>query len=254
MIVREALSDPSVRIVGAVASSQSAHLGADLGSLCGMAPLGVHIVADPDAVLAGAEVVIDFSTPAGTLAIASRAAAHGTALVVGTTGLDGEAERALAQAATRVPVVRSANMSLGVNVLLDLIWRASCALPDFDVEVVEMHHRMKQDAPSGTALLMARVAAEARGTAIGDALRSARSGQVGPRRREEVGVMAIRGGDVVGEHTVFFLGWGERVEITHRAGDRSIFARGALRAARWVQGRAAGCYDMRDVLGLNQQS
>jgi 4-hydroxy-tetrahydrodipicolinate reductase len=170
--------------------------------------------------------------------------------VVGTTGLDPAALEALAAAAAQVPVVRSANMSLGVNVLLGLVERAVRALPGYDIEIAELHHRMKQDAPSGTALALAQAACRERELSPQAALRSGRSGQVGARTADEVGVLALRGGDVVGEHTVYLLAAGERLELTHRATSREIFVHGALRAARWVRGRPPGLYDMQDVLGL----
>lgn len=203
-----------------------------------------------DAALRQADVVIDFSAPAATAACVPAAAALGVPLVIGTTGLPEPLLAALRQAALRVPVLRSANMSLGVNVLLGFLERAARALADFDLEVVELHHGKKQDAPSGTALMMEQALARARGLDPRAALRGGRQGMVGARTPDEIGVLALRGGDVVGEHTAYFLGSGERVEIAHRAWNREIFARGALRAARWIIGRPPGEYDMQDVLGL----
>jgi 4-hydroxy-tetrahydrodipicolinate reductase len=197
------------------------------------------------------DVVIDFSAPEATAQLVPSAAEHGCALVIGTTGLDARTDEAIARAATRVPVMRSANMSLGVNLLLGLVERTARALGDaFDVELVEWHHRQKKDAPSGTALALARAAADALGRDLATVGRYGREGQPGARSPDEIGVLAVRGGDIVGEHTVFFCGLGERLELTHRASSRETFARGAVRAATWVHGRAPGLYDMRDVLGL----
>jgi 4-hydroxy-tetrahydrodipicolinate reductase len=200
--------------------------------------------------MSGADVVIDFSTAIAAAALAPRAAESGVALVVGTTGLDEAAQQALSAASLRVPVVRSANMSLGVNVLLGLLPRVSGALRDYDAEIVEVHHRMKKDAPSGTALMMEQAVAAARGLDPIAARKNGREGMVGQRTDAEIGLHAVRGGDVVGEHTAYFFGPGERIEISHRATDRGIFARGAVRAAQWVSGRPPGGYDMQDVLGL----
>jgi 4-hydroxy-tetrahydrodipicolinate reductase len=201
--------------------------------------------------IGGCEVVIDFSAPEATLRLVPSAAERGCALVIGTTGLDARADEAIARAATRVPIMRSANMSLGVNLLLGLVAETARALGGaFDVEVVELHHRQKKDAPSGTALALARAAAGALGRELDSVGRYGREGQPGARTPDEIGVLAVRGGDIVGEHTVYFCGLGERLELTHRASSRETFARGAVRAATWVHGRAPGLYDMRDVLGL----
>ncbi len=206
---------------------------------------------DLAAVLDAADVVIDFSQHAVTPGVAARCAERGRALVIGTTGHT-EPERAAIRAATgRVPVVWSANYSAGVNALFWLARRAAEILgSDFDLEVVEMHHRHKQDAPSGTALRLAQILAEARGLEWPGALRHGRHGLAGPRPAGEIGLHALRGGDVVGDHTVVFAAAGERLELTHRASSRETFAEGALRAARWVVGCPPGLYDMQDVLGL----
>lgn len=250
-ILRVLVDTPGVVLHGAVEREGHADLGRDAGAVAGGPALGVPITADLDAALDGADVLIDFTVPAATARAAAAAAAHGVALVVGTTGL-GEAERAAVVAASaRVAVVLSPNMSVGVNVLLGLLDLAARALGDgFDVEIVELHHRLKRDAPSGTAVRMAEVLAQALGRDLGAVGVYGRKGDVGPRRAEELGVMTVRGGDVVGEHTAYFLGLGERVEITHRASSRETFARGAVRAAEWLRDRAPGLYDMRDVLGL----
>jgi 4-hydroxy-tetrahydrodipicolinate reductase len=226
-------------------------VGADAGALAGVTPLGVAIEDSLDGALERAEVLIDFTAPAASSATATRAAARGVAMVIGTTGLSVEERRAIMHATERIPIVMSANMSLGVNVLFGLLAQAARALgPGYDVEIVELHHRLKRDAPSGTALAMARVLADALERDLAKDARYGRSGDVGTRSSDEIGVLAVRGGDIVGEHTAYFCGVGERLEITHRASSRETFARGAVRAAEWVRGRAPGLYDMQDVLGL----
>ena len=198
------------------------------------------------AALTGAEVVIDFSSPEGLATLAPLAAERGLAIVSGTTGLGDQARAALAAAAVHVPVMHAPNMSVGVAVLADLVTEAVRRLGrDFDVEIVEMHHRMKVDAPSGTALRLAEAAEAAR---PGLERVHGRSGAVGARRSGEIGILSLRGGDVVGDHTVVLAGPGERLELTHRASSRETFARGAIRAARWIVGRPAGLYGMADVL------
>jgi 4-hydroxy-tetrahydrodipicolinate reductase len=201
--------------------------------------------------LAAASVYIDFTTPASTAVAARAAAARGVAAVIGTTGLDDDARAAVDALAKVAPVVIAANFSLGVNVVLGLCKRAARALgPSWDPEVVEIHHKRKRDSPSGTAIAIAKAIADGLERDYEQAKCYARSGDVGPRPDGEIGVMALRGGDVIGEHTAYFFGAHERVEISHRATDRTIFANGALRAAGWVAGRAPGRYDMLDVLGL----
>jgi 4-hydroxy-tetrahydrodipicolinate reductase len=208
------------------------------------------VTSDPAAAFAGVDAVIDFSAPAGTEARAAAAADAGAALVVGTTGLGDAQQGALRRAAERIPVVVAPNMSVGVNVALALLREAARLLgPAYHFEIFEMHHEGKVDAPSGTALRMADVVARERGTKLADVARHGRSGAVGPRPRDEIGIHAARGGDVVGDHLAIFAGPGERLEIVHRASSRDTFARGAVRAARWALGHAPGLYDMSDVLG-----
>lgn len=223
-----------------------------------------RVVAEsPDLVLAGAvdqgddpwavtdvDVVVDFTTPEATIGYARFAAERGVPMVAGTTGLTPPQKGELTQLATRVPILLAPNMSVGVNVLLDVVARAVAALgPGWDAEVVELHHRHKVDAPSGTALRLAEAVAQARGASLAEVGRYERRGLVGERPAGEIGVQTLRGGDVVGEHTVYLLGDSERIELTHRATDRAIFAHGALRAARWVVGKPAALYSMADVLG-----
>jgi 4-hydroxy-tetrahydrodipicolinate reductase len=249
-IVRLLAETPGARLTAAVEHAGSPLVGRDAGSVAGAAAAAVSIgEARPGA--GDADVWIDFSSPAETAATATSAAERGAALVVGTTGVDAPGREALAAAARRVPVVFAPNMSVGVNVLLRVVAEAARLLgPGYDLEIVETHHRSKRDAPSGTALRLAEALAEATGRDLGRDARYARQGDVGPRPAREIGVQTLRGGDVVGDHTVMFLGLGERIEITHRASSRETFARGAIRAALWTAGRAPGLYDMRDVLDL----
>jgi 4-hydroxy-tetrahydrodipicolinate reductase len=212
---------------------------------------GVEVVDRVVAALAAAEVYVDFTVPEATRLAARAARGTETPAVVGTTGMDADTEAALDALAEVAPIVVAPNFSLGVNLLLVLAEEAARVLgEDFDLEVVEAHHRGKRDAPSGTALALARALAAGRGWDYEAVKRHARDGEIGPRPRTEIGVATVRGGDVAGDHTAHFLGPHERLELTHRAGDRSIFARGALRAAAWVVGKPAGRYSMRDVLGL----
>jgi 4-hydroxy-tetrahydrodipicolinate reductase len=205
---------------------------------------------DPAEAFARAEVVVDFSSPLLTRRLIDLAAASGRALVIGTTGHAAEDKPALREAASRIPCVWAGNYSVGVNLLFALTRRAAAVLgSDYDAEVVEMHHRFKKDAPSGTAERLLEILLEER-RLDASALRHGRHGITGERTPSEVGIHALRGGDVVGEHTVLFAALGERVELVHKASDRSIFARGALRAAQWLAGRGPGLHDMQDVLGL----
>ena len=202
--------------------------------------------------LAAADVVLDFSTPEKTIELCKAVVDAGVPMVIGTTGLSADQEKAIHAAARKIPIVYSGNFSLGVNVLATLVERAAAALPAelFDLEIFEAHHSAKVDAPSGTALLLGRAGAAGRDQNLKDVMITARDGHTGPRPSGSIGFSSARGGDVAGDHTVFFYGPQERLELTHRATDRRIFARGALHAARWVVGKPAGLYTMRDVLGL----
>jgi 4-hydroxy-tetrahydrodipicolinate reductase len=253
MILKVIAETPSTQLVAAIERAGSPSLGQDAGALTGLPPLGVLVSEQLDEALAAAEVIIDFTAPSATAWTVSRAAERGVAMVIGTTGL-GEAEkRAIWHAAERIPIVLSANMSLGVNVLFGLIAEAARALGDaYDVEIVELHHRQKKDAPSGTALAMANVLADTLGRNLAGSAVYGRHGEVGARRPDEIGIVAVRGGDIVGDHTAYFCGLGERLEITHRASSRETFARGAVRAAEWLRDRDPGLYDMQDVLGLRR--
>jgi 4-hydroxy-tetrahydrodipicolinate reductase len=235
-----------IEIVCAVGATD---VGRDAGELAGIGPIGTCVV-DGLAALehARADVVIDFSAPAATLALASVAATAGSAIVSGTTGLGEDARAALDRASAQVAVLWEPNMSVGLHVLGRLLARAVSALPDWDVEIVETHHRAKVDAPSGTALRLAETVQRTRAGAT--RLVHWRRDKPGPRGADEIGVHAVRGGDVVGDHVVHVLGEAERLELTHRATSRNVFAYGALRAARWIATRPSGAYTMDDVLDV----
>ncbi|QJE74681.1 4-hydroxy-tetrahydrodipicolinate reductase [Aerophototrophica crusticola] len=251
MLLREVLATPGATLSGGTERPGSPSLGRDLGTLVGADPLGVAVTDDPAALFRDSDVVIDFTSPAATVAHAGLAAEHGTALVVGTTGLSAADSAVLAQAAAKTPVVVAANFSLGVNLLLGLVEKVAATLgPDWDIEVLEMHHRHKVDAPSGTALALGKAAAAGRGVELDAVKDTVRDGHTGARVPGHIGFATLRGGDVVGDHTVMFATEAERVELTHKAGDRRIFARGAVRAALWAAGKPAGLYGMKDVLGL----
>lgn len=253
MIAREILAHPeNGGVLGAaVEHEKSWALGRDIGEMLGAGPCGVKITPDKDAAFSACDVLIDFTTPEATEKHAALAHQYKKALVVGTTGLTMTEEAALETAARAVPVLRSANMSIGVNLLLSLVEKAAALLgPEYDIEIFEAHHRMKTDAPSGTALALGQAAAKGRNISLNDALVPARFGQIGPRVPGSIGISVFRGGDVVGDHTVTFAGEGERVELAHKASDRSLFAKGAVRAALWLQDKPSGLYTMKDVLAI----
>ncbi len=247
------LDHPELVLTAGVQRPGHASLGTDVGSLIGRAPVGVAVTADAEAALRAADCAIDFTTPEATVEIAALAADLGTALVIGTTGLEAEHDAALAAAAKRVPVVAAPNMSRGVTLLAALVELVTRTFDEsFDVEIVELHHNKKADAPSGTALGLAAAAARGRGVDLQTAIERARDGLTGARVPGRIGVAAVRAGDSVGEHTVYVAGPGERIELVHRASDRSIFGRGAAAAAHWTRGRPPGLYGMTDVLGLER--
>jgi dihydrodipicolinate reductase len=251
MLVAAVLETPGATLAGGIDRADHPAIGDDLGALAGVAAAGVALGSDAQALIAASDAVIDFTTPATLLAVAPMVAALGKGYVVGTTGLTVAHRDTLAAAAAAVPIVQAANMSIGINLLLGLVAKAAATLgPDYDLEIVEMHHRHKVDAPSGTALALGEAAAVARGVDLDTVAVRARDGQVGARATGAVGFATLRGGDVVGDHTVIFAGDGERLELTHKASSRAVFARGAVRAALWTNGRAAGLYGMRDVLGF----
>lgn len=235
-----------VQVVGAIAQASDPLCGQDLGEVAGAGNLGVAISPDVEAGLQGADVVIDFSLPPALRPLLKAARGQKVAVVCGTTGFSPEDEQALREASESLPLLYARNMSLGIQVLAELVEQAARRLgPEFNVEIMEVHHNRKVDSPSGTAKRLADAVKEARPNS-----RSlhARDGQVGARTTEEVGVFGLRGGDVAGEHTVFMFGPSERIELTHRAGSRDIFAHGALRAARWIVGQPSGWYSIADVL------
>lgn len=252
MLVREVLETEGLVLAGGSERPGSDAVGRDLGELAGCRRNGIMVGDDAKLVFEGADAVIDFTAPAAAVEHARLAAETRTAYVVGTTGLSAEQEGALRQASTRTAVVWAPNMSVGVNLLLSLVEQVAAALDPatFDIEIVEMHHRHKVDAPSGTALGLGRAAAAGRGVALENVWRKTRDGHTGVRPAGEIGFATLRGGDVVGDHTVIFAAEGERIELTHKASSRQIFARGAVRAARWASDKPPGLYSMRDVLGL----
>jgi 4-hydroxy-tetrahydrodipicolinate reductase len=248
LLVRMVRDTEGFELVGGTEKPGSAAIGLDVGLAAHLGPLELETVDALEKALPGADVVIDFTTPEASVAHAKACAAAKVPLVVGSTGFSPEAKAAMAAAAEEVAVVMAPNMSVGVNLVIEVARELARRLgDDFDIEVLETHHRMKKDAPSGTALRLAEEIAAAVGRPT-DVIRTERSGQVGERPRRDIGVQALRGGDVVGEHTVFFFGDGERIELSHRATSREQYGRGALRAAKWVVGQPAGLYDMTHVL------
>lgn len=251
MLTRVVSDSPKVRLAGAVERTGHDWIGQDLGVAMGGAPLGVKVTDDPLEAFARAQAILDFTAPEATLQFAELAAQARAVHVIGTTGMTDEQIARLEPAARHAVIIRAGNMSLGVNLLVQLTKKVAQALDeDFDIEVVESHHRMKVDAPSGTALMLGEAAAEGRGVALSGVADRGRDGITGARNGGNIGFSAIRGGDIVGEHDVMFLGPGERIILRHVATDRAIFARGALKAAIWGQNKAPGQYDMVDVLGL----
>jgi 4-hydroxy-tetrahydrodipicolinate reductase len=241
-VCRAALETEGVDLVGGTVEPGAPEIGADLGELCGFGRTGIAAAVDPPE---NAEVLVEFTTPEATLAHLSYARPH----VIGTTGLNEEQRKEVESAAAYAPIVLAPNMSVGVNLLRELVRELSAKLSGYDVEVVEAHHRNKKDAPSGTAFLLARAAAEGRGQGLEDVAVYGREG-VAPREEGEIGIHALRGGAVVGEHRLIFYGLGEEVEVTHRALSRRTFADGALRAAKFAARAKPGLYSMSDVLGV----
>ena len=245
------LAAEGCELIGALALPDSPAQGADAGMLAGLDSCGVTVADDPVPLFADADAVIDFTAPKATVGYSALAAQGKTVHVIGTTGLDAGDEGALAKAARHTQIVYAPNMSMAVNLLFALVKKVAGALDeDFDIEIVEMHHKHKVDAPSGTALGLGRAAAEGRGVSLDETAVRSRDGHTGARRPGDIGFATLRGGDVVGDHSVIFAGPGERLELTHRGGGREIYARGALKAARWAQGKPPGLYGMTDVLGL----
>ena len=251
-LIRTVHETQGCEVAGAVERLGSPLIGKDAGEVAGVGHLGVPIVAEALPLFTHIEGVLDFTTPAASLETAALAAQARIVHVIGTTGFAAEDQDKLEAAARHATIVKSGNMSLGVNLLAALVEQAARALDaNFDIEILEMHHKHKVDAPSGTALLLGEAAAKGRGIALADNSVRSRDGHTGERPNGAIGFATLRGGSVVGDHTVIFAGAGERLELTHRAQDRQIFARGAVAAALWAQGRGPGLFSMRDVLGIS---
>ena len=250
-LVKAITQTPGLALAGATENSNSPLIGKDAGELAGIGSNGIALSADAASLMDKADGIIDFTVPAATVAFAALAAKAGKVHIIGTTGLSADDEAKIGEAAKRAVIVKSGNMSLGVNLLAALTRRVAKTLDQsFDIEVLEMHHNQKVDAPSGTALLLGQAAAQGRGIDLDARGVKAREGHTGARKLGDIGFATLRGGTVVGEHTVMFAGPDERIELTHKAADRMIFARGALHAALWAGGRSPGLYSMMDVLGL----
>ena len=251
MLIEATAKDEHARLVAAFDQPGSPALGRDAGELAGLSALGVTVGDDVAAGLAGCDCLIDFTRPEGTLAHLAMCADAGVAMVIGTTGFDAAGKAAIAAAARRIPVVFAPNMAVGVNLVFKLLDTAARILAEgYDVEIVEAHHRMKVDAPSGTALRMGEVVAAALGRELSECAVYGREGHTGVRDAQTIGFATVRGGDIVGDHTAMFCGIGERVEISHKSGSRMPYALGSLRAAHFLAGRQNGLFDMQDVLGL----
>jgi 4-hydroxy-tetrahydrodipicolinate reductase len=251
-LIREALSTPGVALAGGFERPGHADIGADLGPLAGLDAMGLFVETAPTVTLLHADALIDFTTPDATLANAAAAADAGAPIIIGTTGFAPGQEAALDAIARRIAVVKSGNMSLGVNLLSALVREAAARLgPDYDIEIVEAHHRAKADAPSGTALMLARAAALGRGADFNAS--RAPIDRAGVRAPGAIGFAVVRGGGVVGDHDVLFAGAQETIRLSHRAIDRGLFAKGAIAAARWARGKPPGLYSMTDVLGFPSQ-
>ena len=250
-LVRAIADTNGLTLAGAVDAPGSAAIGRDSGELAGLGANGIAVATDAAPLLAGADGLIDFTIPAATVAFAELTARLGRVHIVGTTGLSGENEKLVAEAAKKAVIVKSGNFSMGVNLIAALTKRVAKTLDEgFDIEIFEMHHNKKIDAPSGTALMFGRAAAEGRGVDLATHSARGRDGETGARKPGDIGFASLRGGTVVGEHSVIFAGPAERIELVHRAEDRMIFARGAVRAALWAKDKKPGLYSMADVLGL----
>ena len=253
-IVRAAAESSDVKVVAGLASASSKEAGKDVGELAGVAARGVRVTSNLAAVLAQCDVAIDFSNAGATAENVAACRAARKPIVIGTTGFSSEVEQQIDEAAREIPVLVAPNTSVGVTLLIELVRAAAKALPGtgFDIEINEAHHRSKRDAPSGTALALGRAAASGRGVDLAKVGVGARTGD-SPRKEGEIGFSVVRGGDIVGEHTVLFAGAGEVLTLGHRATDRSIFAQGAVRAAAWLAAQPAGRYAMRDVVGYKTE-
>jgi 4-hydroxy-tetrahydrodipicolinate reductase len=254
-VIKAIAETDGVVLAGAVEAPGAAVIGCDAGELAGLGRGGIAVSGEPPAALAEADGLIDFTTPAATIALAEQSAARGLVHVIGTTGLTPAQEKLVGAAAQRARIVKSGNMSLGVNLIAALVRQVAKSLGDeFDIEILEMHHNRKIDAPSGTALLLGAAAAAGRGIDLTEHSVRVRDGHTGARKAGDVGFASLRGGSVVGEHSVIFAGPHERIELVHKAEDRMIFARGAITAALWALRQKPGLYSMTDVLGLSDNS
>jgi len=249
--IRVVAETPGLALHAAFDRPGSAVAGRDAGEVAGLEPAGVTILDTAEAALEGAEAIIDFTVPAASVALARRAAERGLIHIIGTTGCSAEDDAAIAAAAEAgARIVKSGNFSLGVNLLLGLVRQAAASLPNWDVEVLEMHHNRKVDAPSGTALMLGQAAADGRGVDLATHSVRSRDGHTGAREAGSIGFATLRGGNVIGEHSVILAGAAERIELTHKADSRALFAEGAVRAALWARAQRPGLYTMADVLGL----
>jgi 4-hydroxy-tetrahydrodipicolinate reductase len=250
-LVKAVHATPGCVAAGGTAPPGSSDLGQDLGELAGIGSLGIRITDDPLELIAGVDAILDFTAPQASVEFAGLAAQARLVHVLGTTGLSEADEKEIAASAHHATIVKAGNMSLGVNLLVALTRKAAQALDaEFDIEILEMHHKHKVDAPSGTALMLGTAAADARNISLRERGIRVRDGHTGARKRGDIGFATLRGGSVVGEHTVLFAGEGERIELTHRAMDRGIFARGAVKAALWARDKGPGLFSMADVLGI----
>jgi 4-hydroxy-tetrahydrodipicolinate reductase len=251
MLVAEIAATEGCSVAGGSEAPGSGYVNQDIGELAGIGRIGIPVGEAVDKLIRNSDVVLEFTSPEATAEHAELAAGLGTAMVIGTTGLSPEQGERVRQTARKIPIVWAPNMSLGVNVLLSVVEEVARRLgPDWDVEIMEMHHRGKIDAPSGTALALGHAVAVGRGVALEEVEQRARDGIIGPRRTGDIGFAALRGGDAIGDHHVIFAGASERLELIHRATSRAIYAKGAVRAACWVVGRPPGVYGLKEVLGL----
>jgi len=251
MLIRACEENPRTKLVAATERAGHDWVGQDLGSALGTSPSGVIVTEDVSAATMAADAFLDFTAPAATIAHTRAASASNCAMIIGTTGFTADQIETLEGMADACTMVRAGNMSLGVNLLTALTRKVAAALDaDYDIEITETHHRHKVDAPSGTALMLGEAAAQGRGVDLADVRDSGRDGITGARKSGDIGFVALRGGDVIGEHDVIFAGEGERIVLRHLASDRMLFARGAIKAALWAQGKKSGAYSMLDVLGL----
>jgi len=250
-LVKAIAESKGLTLAGALEDARSPLIGWDAGTLAGLGENNIKLIGDPAKIMDEIDGIVDFTIPAATVGLAALAAKHGKAHIIGTTGLTAAEDDKIRDAAKRAVIVKSGNMSLGVNLLAALTKRVARTLDaSFDIEILEMHHNQKIDAPSGTALMLGRAAAEGRGIELDQRSVKSREGHTGARKAGDIGFATLRGGSVVGEHSVIFAGPAERIELTHKAGDRMLFATGALHAALWARDQKPGLYSMADVLGL----